>query len=80
MYFGKDKHKDPLIGVSYRLGVLNIGADLGGGLLAIHHCNQMSSPVTPLFKDLEAKFLKRAMVSEKDVASLQHVSLCVGRR
>ena len=41
-------------------GALAIGADAAAGLLAMHHIQQSGQKLNILFKDFQAKFLKRA--------------------
>lgn len=45
---------------SMYFGVLMMGADLAGGLLAIWLAKQHNRPVSIVFKDTQATFLKRA--------------------
>ena len=41
-------------------GVLAVGADLAGGVLAMRHINQIDKKVVLVFKDFKAEFHKRA--------------------
>ena len=45
---------------SMYIGVLTVGADLSSALLAINLINKSNVKIVPIFKDLKAKFLKRA--------------------
>lgn len=45
---------------SMYFGALTIGADLAGGLLAMHLIRKSERPIALIFKSLEAEFLKRA--------------------
>lgn len=45
---------------SMYLGALAVGADLAGGLIALHLTRSQALPVTLVFKDFQAEFLKRA--------------------
>ncbi len=45
---------------SMYFGVLCAGADLAGGLLAMHHCQKKGGKISLSFKDFHADFLKRA--------------------
>ncbi len=45
---------------SMYFGVLAVGADLAGGVLAMHHINKIDKKVVLVFKDFKAEFHKRA--------------------
>ena len=45
---------------SMYFGVLAVGADLSGGLLALEHIRKSDKKISLLFKDFHADFLKRA--------------------
>lgn len=44
---------------SMYFGALAVGADCAAGLMAMHHIDAEAVPVQLLFKDLQAKFLRR---------------------
>lgn len=45
---------------SMYFGVLCVGADVAGGLIAFHLARQAKTPISFVFKDMNARFLKRA--------------------
>jgi hypothetical protein len=45
---------------SMYIAVLTMGADVAGGLIAIQAAQQADVRIVPLFKDLQADFIKRA--------------------
>jgi acyl-coenzyme A thioesterase PaaI-like protein len=45
---------------SMYIGAMVAGADLAAGLSAVHHIRKTGSRIIPIFKDLEAHFLKLA--------------------
>ena len=45
---------------SMYFGVLAVGADLAGGILAMQHINKIDKKVVLVFKDFKAEFHKRA--------------------
>lgn len=49
---------------SMYFGSLSVGADVAGGALALYHAEKSGKKVTIVFKDFQAKFLKRP---EEDV-------------
>ncbi len=54
----KDKNKNHL-GSMY-FGVLCVGADVSGGVLAMKHIKDSGKNISLIFKDLKAEFFKRA--------------------
>ena len=55
LYFMTKNH----LGSMY-FGALMVGVDLACGLLAFHHIRHVDEPVSIVFKDVQAQFLKRA--------------------
>ena len=45
---------------SMYIGVLTVGADLAGGILALDLVNKSGRKMNPVFKDMQANYLKRA--------------------
>ena len=45
---------------SMYIGALSVGADLSSAILALNLVNKSKVKIIPIFKDLSAKFLKRA--------------------
>lgn len=45
---------------SMYIGALTVGADLAGGILALELVNKSGRKMNPVFKDMQANYLKRA--------------------
>ncbi|HEX7153939.1 MAG TPA: DUF4442 domain-containing protein [Thermoanaerobaculia bacterium] len=72
---------------SMYFGVLCMGADVAGGLISFHLARQAKTPISFAFKDMNAKFLKRAegdvLFTNNDGAAIQEMvqrALATGER
>lgn len=72
---------------SMYFGVLAVGADVSGGLLAMRKIQESGDPISLIFKDFRAEFLKRAegdvhftCEQGKEIAALVEEARATGER